>query len=48
MPYYRIRFEPIEIEADDQDKAIQKYCEGGEKPEVMNVYLINKEGFPLR
>lgn len=48
MPYYKIRFEPIDIEADNPERAIRKYCEGGEKPQVRKVYLVNKDGFPLR
>ncbi len=45
---YRIRFEPIDIEADNPEEAVEK-CEGGDcpMPDVRKVYPIDEWGFPI-
>ena len=49
MTRYRIRFEPIDIEADTPEEAIQKFDEGVyEIPDIMNIYPIDKDGFPIQ
>ena len=48
MTRYRMRFEPIDIEADSPEEAMDKFDNGDYgTPDIRKVYPIDEWGFPI-
>ena len=49
MPLYRVRFEPMDIEADNPDKVLELLDDGARGcPDVRKIYLVDEDGFPIK
>jgi len=48
MVKYRVYPEPLDIEANDRDEAIQKYFIDNVLPPICKILLIDEDGFVIK